>query len=117
MQVCVYKNLRNGRWSVTQATASGGRGKLIGHWDHVILRDVRFVVRESRRQAVVAKHCREVHAWAVGTQAVCMLDPQGAGLEVTYNPYRSALFHTRDGAPVETASEVVFTDRARITRR
>ena len=101
MRICVYKNLRNGLWSITEATATGGRGKLIGHASHVILHDVRFVVRESRRQAVVEKKCREVHAWAVGT-AVIFSDPKHAGVEVTYNPYRSPHFHTRDGAPRTT---------------
>lgn len=114
MQVCVYKNLRNGLWSVCEATATGGRGKLIGHAEQIALSDARFIVRESRRQAVVAKKCREVHAWVIGT--VCAMPRNKREIEVTYNPYRSPFFHYRQGGTnIFEASEVIFTDRCYVT--
>jgi hypothetical protein len=110
-RVCVYKNLNRGCWSIAEATASGNRGKLIRHADSVTLRDVEFVVKESRRLHVVAHHCREVHAWCVGE--LCEPLPAAAPRrEVTYSPYRGGSFTRRDGTPVHHALYVEFTDRA-----
>lgn len=110
MRVVVYKNLNKGCWSIAEATRKGGRGRLLRHAQAVALRDVVFVVRESRRRVVAATGCREVHAWATGV--LCDLPMPGPCSEVTYNPHRAATFTTRDGAPVHAADVVVFTDRA-----
>lgn len=115
MRVAVYKNLNKRCWSIAQVTRTGGRGKVLRHAEAVVLSDVQFIVRESRRLAVVAQGCREVHAWATGE----LVDeaPAQAGIEVTYNPYRAASFTLRDGTPVHDASLVVFTDRAWICQK
>jgi hypothetical protein len=111
MRVCVYKNLRLGCWSIAETNANNGRGKLIRHADNVVLWNCVFVVKETRRQHVIAQHCREVHAWVVGE--LCDWTPPAAErVEITYNPYRSGFFTRRDGTSVCRAEYVVFTDRA-----
>jgi hypothetical protein len=110
MRVCVYKNLNRGCWSIAEATATGNRGKVLDHVPTCALSNAVFVVKESRRRHVVAKHCREVHAWIVGD--LLEVAPAGTRVEVTYNPYRAASFTLRDGTPVHAAPCVVFNDRA-----
>lgn len=111
MLVDVYFNLRTHRWSIRH------RGKVIAHADWVRLGDARMHVGESSRQRVIAKRCREVHAWVKGE----LLD-YGDGkrrrpprmTRITYNPYRAGHFHVGGNvaAAVHTADRVFF-DNAR----
>lgn len=101
-EVQVYKNLRRGDWSVRAA------GKVIAHVPEIALSDVRFVVRESRRQAVIRDRTREVHAWAIGT--VTESPVWETCVAITYNPYRCGTFTRRDnGAAITQAKFVCFT--------
>jgi len=120
MRVCVYKNLHKSRtagrtvWSVAEATAGGNVGKLLFHTDAVELTDCTFVVKETARRRVVARKCREVHAWVVGE--IVNRRPVGkdeiSGLVVSYNPYRAPTFTTRDGTPVLRSGRAIFRDFA-----
>jgi len=109
MRAIVYKNLNRGDWSIaTPAGKSGlGRGKVVGHGTSLAIADPVFVVQESGRLRVIAKRCREVHAWIVGdiTDSV----PAGNGRQITFNPYRAPTFTFRDsGEPVTAASHIEF---------
>lgn len=74
----------------------------------VVLADVIFRVRESARQKVIKRKCRQVHCWAVGTLASAALE--GARTPITYNPYRAGTFTRRhDGGPVNACEFVHFT--------
>ena len=98
----VWFNLHLKVWTV-----KAGRDP-VRHAAAVVLGNVRFHVGEGGRARVLARQCREVHAWAIGD-----LLPDGAELpadavEITYNPYRAGTFTRRDnGLPVVSA-EVVF---------
>jgi len=61
-EVCVYKNLKNGRWSITEVKGDDNRGLLLGHANEVTLTGARMVVKESRRAAIAAGGHREVCA-------------------------------------------------------
>lgn len=97
----VHRNLNRATWSVKDAPGSPVR-----HADAVALENVRFVVQAGGRARVLARKVRAVHAYAAGTPAE-VIDPAGM-TEVTYNPYRSPTFTTRDGTPVTSAALVVF---------
>lgn len=108
-RVVVYKNLIRGDWSVAELKGSRGKGKVIAHCREVILADVTMHVSEASRQAVIAKRCRSVHAWCVGTIA-CSVESVHPAVPVTYNPYRAGTFTRRDnGQPVTAADYVHFT--------
>jgi hypothetical protein len=106
----IHRNLRTGRWVL-----SAGRTRLS---DHVALiaSGVRFQVSQARRRAVVATHCREVHAWAIcaavrraGTDYILARVPPTAH-RGTYNPYRAPTFtDARTGRPLLAAATVWFT--------
>ena len=87
--VRVHRNLRTGRWVVSV------KGKKVGDYRTVVLTDVRrFIVSEKRRQAVLAKQCREVHAWCEGELVSTDADVKvpGDARRGTYNPYRAGTF-------------------------
>lgn len=109
MRAIVYKNLNRGDWSLANpAGKSGlGRGKVFDHAAAVCIVNPVFVVQESARNRVVAKKCREVHAWIVG-DVVDAVPPGMVRVEVTYNPYRCGEFTLRDGSPVTAAACVEF---------
>lgn len=106
-RVICYRNLRRGDWTLAAATASGGRGKVLEHRAELVLADVTFIVRETGRQRVLRQHCREVHAWALGTLVADQ--PAGQPVEITYNPYRAGHFATRAGERIEYCAAVHFT--------
>ena len=101
-RVRVHKNLHRGDWSVTV------RGRVVAHVAEIVLSDVSFKVRESARQQVIARRCRQVHAWGEGT--VVASAPDEARVAITYNPYRAATFTRRDeGSAVSHCAAVHFT--------
>lgn len=99
----VHWNLHRLVWSVKV-----GR-EPVRHTTAVRLLNVTFRVREKARLQVVAQRCRQVHAFAVGTEGpVPSRRPRGA-VAVSYNPYRGGSFYRKDtGQPVAGAREVVF---------
>ena len=97
----VWFNLHKRIWSVKEGTVP------VRHCEAVALVGVRFVVNEKARQRVIAKRCREVHAYAAGQEATGEAPVEAVG--ITYNPYRAPTFTRRDDAsPVLSADAVYF---------
>lgn len=119
MRSLVYKNLNRGDWSLATPAGKSGtlRGKVYGHTDSVIITAPQFIVQESGRLRVIAKKCREVHAWIVGDIVDASAIPCGMpGREITFNPYRAAEFHYRDnGEPVTAAQFIHFASDGTVT--
>jgi len=102
-----------GKWSVVdRQRGSSTYGRVVSHQSRAVLHGAEFRVSEKRRQAVITKRCREVHARIWG---LCDLSEQGdpTATSAHYNPYRAPTFTTRDGQPVHTADTVVFADNGR----
>lgn len=81
--VKVYRNLNNGSLSVMQ------NGLVVGHADRIMLKDVRFEVRESGRLRVIRESRKNVHAFVVGTitDEVAKMDSSAS-----YNPFKRGTF-------------------------
>jgi len=92
--VCVYKNLRNGKWSITAVKGGDNGGLLLGHADEVQLTGVRFVVNESRQQAIAAGGHREVCAWVIGKLGDPVMPERLR--RVTFRPREQATFFLAD---------------------
>lgn len=91
--VKVYRNLHTGTWSVLQ------RGRVICHTDYIVLSGADFVVRPAGRAKVVREKRKNVHAFITGRVVACpgKLDDTGLKWEaVTYNPYKSAHFYSKE---------------------
>lgn len=106
MKVKIYKNLHNNLYSI-MACQGHNKGRVIGYADRILMRDVRFEVRQSGRERVLAEQRKNVHAYVVGTLInalgyVVRLEniPEEMQLpfehdctaKVLYNPYRFKSF-------------------------
>lgn len=111
-EVCVYKNLLNGRWSITAVKGSDNRGLLLGYADEIGLVGARMVVKESCRQAIAAGAFREVCAWVIGKLADPHLsDPR----RVTFRPHDRALFFdVATGEDITAADAVLFDSHSQM---
>ena len=110
-RVAVYKNLHKGAWSI-RALDGPHKGKVVGHAAAVSLTDCAMHVGAAARHRIANGAPREVHAWVVGTLAPVELRcPQ----RISYRPHERGEFFIADtGAPIWSASAVVFTDAAYI---
>ena len=96
--VLVYRNLRHGRksrplYSVCQD------GRVVSHVHSIMLRDARFIVRESGRQRVLKENRKNVHAFIKGSVTSSGMGTDKFGrlpVQVVYNPYDVGYFFTRN---------------------
>jgi hypothetical protein len=91
--VRIYRNLRNGAWSVQKD------GLVVGHVIGALLEDCRFIIQPSGQARVRQEGRKHVHAYVQGTLRGWHSHPMGAscypslyGTPVTYNPYRNDTF-------------------------
>ena len=91
-------------WSVLDDT-----GRLIGHVDHVILRDARFVVQPGGVKRVQAGGRRNVFAWVEGTIDLepALQLPFLDWSRVTFNPWVNTAFQC-DGEDIHRATLVLL---------
>lgn len=120
MQVFVYFNLHRKLWSV-KALDGERKGKVIGHFSHVILRRAHFKVSEAGRQRVIREQRKNVHAGVKGTLVHTVENRQTpiefAGTPVTYNPYKFNTFvNAVTHEPVHEAHHVAMDAVSRIVR-
>lgn len=111
MEVCVYKNLRNGLWSVCAVKGADGKGLLVAYADQLYMVGAHAVVKESRRRAIADGAHREVCAWFVGKlaelPAVVRVD-----MRVTFRPRQCPAFFIADGSDTEVwDANGVYFDR------
>ena len=103
--VKVYWNLHHKCFSVQQD------GLVKAHLNRVYLHDVEFRVSESGRQRVIREQRKNVHAYAVGTMEgkvdLWSLNP----VKVSYNPYKSGTFVTKDGGSIHSAPMACLENR------
>ncbi len=111
MRVSLHINLHRKRPSIT-AREGERKGRVIGNPPAVAISNVTFVVSEKRRQRVLAKRCRDVHAFAYGdeptTDDATINRVVTEGERIHYNPYRAGHFHLADGTPVHAAKAMAL---------
>ena len=108
----IYRNLRNGKWSVQKR--DGSQVRVVLHADNVYMGMCSFVVQEKGNQRVRLENRKNVHAFVRGvllsTPPSSDSNPNETGMiEVTYNPYRYNTFVRKDTKePVNHAPFVVL---------
>ncbi|MEC4763803.1 hypothetical protein VT930_11880 [Mycobacterium sherrisii] len=112
-EVCVYRNLKTGSWSITGVKGNDNRGPLLFHANELVLTECRAVVKESRRKRIESGGWREVCAWFVGridenkTLTAFCCAPLVA--RVTFHPHeRGTFFRTDTGDDVLDADAILF---------
>ena len=98
-----------GEWSIIdrRGSVSPTNGRVIAYRRQVVLDGATFKVSEKRRQVVIEKRCREVHARVWGESDLTTTLPPTT-TSVHYNPYRAATFTTLSGTPIYHARRVIF---------
>jgi len=107
MRVAAYYNLHKHTFSL-QSRSKENYGKVIEHTDHVILKNVKFVVREAGRKKVLKEKQKNVHAYVVGeiTPRVAQSDTESI---LSYNPYLGDTFYSKSsGGAVSGADYVIL---------
>ena len=97
--VLVYRNLKHGRKSAPLYSVMQN-GRVVRRTHAIMLRDVRFIVRESGLQKVLQEGRKNVHAVAKGfvTSSAFGTDRFGRlACTVCYNPYNGGHFFIADG--------------------
>lgn len=108
----VYRNLRNGKWSVQKR--DGTKVQVVAHADNVYLGVCTFVVQEKGNQRVRLEQRKNVHAFVRGVLLDTPAEVAKEGglngmVEVTYNPYKYTSFVRKDTKePVANAPFVLL---------
>ena len=92
MKVAVYYNLHKHTFSL-QSRNKEDYGKVIGHTEHVILKNANYVVRQGGRDKVLQEKKKNVHAFVVGEVVEGVESPCPIEKAVTYNPYKAQSFY------------------------
>lgn len=113
-KVYVYRNLKHGH-SAPKLYSIMYKGKVVSRRKKVLLADVRFLVRPGGYKRVLATHCKNVHAFAVGTlvgSSGCMgIDSSGKdfGVKLVYSPTFGPFFWSwTTGKRVDGAAAVLL---------
>ncbi len=101
-RVRVYRNLNTGTLSAQEKTAKGWR--VTKHPKKIHLKNVRFLVNQTGRKKVIKDKRKNVHAYIEGE----LVDTSStiSGKLLTYDPYKTDQFMTKDGKKVYEAEEV-----------
>lgn len=97
----VHWHLKRRDWSIREG------GRVVGHQDALMLRDVEFRVSAAGVARIQARRQREVVAHARGVLVESEPVPPGA-LRVRFDPYRAAAFTLPDGTAIAAAALVAF---------
>lgn len=112
-RIKVYFNLHNKKYSAV-AMSGSDKGRVLGHFDEVVLDKVSFVVSEAGRQRVIREKKKNVHAYAIGTlwktYQTLMGQSRIVGSKLRYNPYKMSQFHVNE-MPVTQADGVYLGHR------
>lgn len=95
--IYVYRNLHTNGYSIKQ------NNKVVAHAKRLCIKDCKFVVSENGRQRVLKEKQKNVHAFirgyyttsGMGTSAI----KNDLPVEVTYNPYVTDSFVTKNFTP------------------
>lgn len=114
--VAVYRNIRGTGFDTWSLKARTGKfaGKVVGHADEVLLRDVTFHVSEKGRQRVLAEGRKNVHAFAIGRLGLDGEIIPFPDTGVHYNPYRDASFVDDTGEPIASAKKAFLDPNGKV---
>lgn len=98
--VFVYRNLKHG-YKKKPLYSLMQNGKVLRHTSAIMLRQVRFLVREAGRQRVLRENRKNVHAFAIGYICSSAYGTDRFGrlpATVCYNPYNNGYFFILGGS-------------------
>lgn len=105
MQVLVFKDIKNNRWTLW----SLDRKTHLGYRQRLSLKQCKLVVIESKRKQVMKSKKRFPHAWIIGT----LTKATKRAKLITYNPFKNKSF-MKGNKSLITASEVFFNSQGQV---
>jgi TPP-dependent indolepyruvate ferredoxin oxidoreductase alpha subunit len=111
MRVAAYYNLHKHTFSL-QSRSKENYGKVIEHTDHVILKNVKFVVREAGRKKVLKEKQKNVHAYVVG-ELTPRVAQSGTESILSYNPYLGGSFYEKASGEAVSGADYVILRKGR----
>lgn len=106
MQVLVFKDIKNNRWTLW----SVDRKTHLGYRQELTLKDCELIVVEEKRQRVLKTKKRFPHAWIVGT---LISSSKKLTKPVTYNPFKNKKFMANQ-KPITQASQIYFNRQGKV---
>jgi len=109
MNVDVYKNLNNGKWSVLDRKTR----LLYQHADQFVVRNATFAVQPAGRQRVIKDERKNVHAFVRGEYGADHFDGLNKAdfpIRISYNPYKADHFIKTDTKEKVTEADIVLLD-------
>lgn len=108
-KVSVYYNLHKHCFSVKH------NNKVVGYFNYVKLKDVKFTVRNSGRLNVIRTKQKNVHAFVSGIledyNSESKIIEENKFDKITYNPYRFSTFVLNlNQEPITNANEVILNN-------
>ena len=101
-RLAVYRNLRDGLWSLQH------QGRVIGHSREIRIKNAELRVGAKGRLRVLREQRKNVHAKIYGYRDYLCLSVDECR-EITYNPYKHESFvYVDTGEPIYKASRVLF---------
>ena len=100
----VHKNLQTGRWVIR--TKEGKGWSVAEYRDEITLSDATPKASEAGAQRINKMGKRSVVACVEGTLEACA--PTSDGVEIHYNPFRRADFHSVAGATWNGSARIFF---------
>lgn len=88
-EVFIYRNLRNGMWSIQKATRPY---HVLGYSKTLKLENATYHVNEKGRQRVNKERCKNVHAKVKGTLVSFDYEDINKFKPAYYNPYKTKTF-------------------------
>jgi hypothetical protein len=108
-KVKVYRNLKNGKFSIVDVQT----GLVVGYSERIYLKNAQFQVGAGGQSKARETGQRNVHAGVVGDYMGDAYTPRGT-TEVYYNPFKTDTFQLkRNGSPV-TAAEHVWLNEGKV---
>lgn len=108
-KVMVFRNLRNGKWSIKDYKTD----LVLGYADEVRLENVEFRVRQGGRRKVLEQKQKNVHAFVIGNFAGHTAEGTEVE-EVYYNPYKVSQFTSKEDGSVILRDTQAFLTKGKV---
>ena len=109
-RVKVYRNLRNGKWSVLDS-----KGKLLFYVESIKIKNAKFIVQKAGNKRVKVEKQKNVHAFVVGE-----IDSINRNYHIrkykkgNYCPYKYSFFVDENSNKLERADVVILTKKSKL---
>lgn len=108
MQVLVFKDIKNNRWTLW----SIDRKKHLGYLDSFVLENCELIVLHEKRQKILKTKKRFPHAWIIGTLNK-KISKNTCKKSISYNPFKNESFMCGN-RPCFSSKKIFFSESGKV---